>query len=95
MTLNLTYRHFVYYRCNVSFGDMLHSTHGLDYTQNMVVYACPRTNRMVVKMGVTVIQVQATTMVIFMKCRRVHASRRWYEGEWSFQCLMLIQDRDI
>ena len=51
MTLNLTYRPFVYYRCNVSFGDMLHSTHGLDYTQNMVVYACPRTNRMVCENG--------------------------------------------
>ena len=51
MTLNLTYRLFVYYRCNVSFGDMLHSTHGIDYTQNMVVYACQRTNRMVCENG--------------------------------------------
>ena len=51
MTLNITYRPFVYYRCNVSFGDMLHSTHGIDYTQNMVVYPCSRTNRMVCENG--------------------------------------------
>ena len=25
----------------------MHSTHGIDDTRNMVVYACPRTNRMV------------------------------------------------
>ena len=87
MTLNLTYRPFVYYRCNVSFGDMLHSTHGLDYTQNMVVYAFHVPIGWCVKMGVTVIQVQATTMVIFINFRRVHASRRWYEGEWSFSML--------
>ena len=51
MTLNITYRPFVYYRCNVSFGDMLHSTHGIDHTQNMVVYPCSRTNRMLCENG--------------------------------------------
>ena len=51
MTLNITYGPFVYYRCNVSFGDMLHSTHGIDYTQNMVVYSCSHTNRMVCENG--------------------------------------------
>ena len=47
MTLNLTYRPFVYYRCNGSYGDTVHWTHEIDGTRNMVVYACPRTNRMV------------------------------------------------
>ena len=84
MTLNITYRPFVYYRCNVSFGDMLHSTHGIDHTQNMVVYPCSPTNRMVCE---NVIQMQAATMVIFINFRQVHASRRWYEGEWSFSML--------
>ena len=74
MTSNITYRPFVYYRCNVSFGDMLYSTHGIDH------YPCA-------KMGVTVIQMQAATMVIFINFRQVHASRRWYEGEWSFSML--------
>ena len=45
MTLNITYRPFVYYRCNVSFGDMLHLTHGIDH------YPCSRTNRMVCENG--------------------------------------------
>ena len=45
MTLNITYRPFVYYRCNVSFGDMLHSTYGIDH------YPCSRTNRMVCENG--------------------------------------------
>ena len=45
MTLNITYRPFVYYRCNASFGDMLHSTHGVDH------YHCSRTNRMVCENG--------------------------------------------
>ncbi len=30
---------------------MLNSTHEIDGTRNMVVYACPRTNRMVCKNG--------------------------------------------
>ena len=80
MTLNITYRPFVYYRCNVSFGDMLHSTHGIDH------YPCSRTNRMVCENG-GIIQMQAATMVIFINFRQVHASRRWYEGEWSFSML--------
>ena len=45
MTLNITYRPFVYYRCNVSFGDMLHSTHVIDH------YPCSRTNGMVCENG--------------------------------------------
>ena len=81
MTLNITYRPFVYNRCNVSFGDMLHSTHGIDHTQNMVVYPCSRTNRMVCENGGNCYTDQAATMVIFINFRRVHASRRWYEGE--------------
>ena len=52
MTLNITYRPFVYYRCNFSFGDMLQSTHGIDHThKNMVVYPCSRTNWMVSENG--------------------------------------------
>ena len=39
MTLNITYRPFVYYRCNVSFGDMLHSTHGIDVGASLHIYA--------------------------------------------------------
>ena len=39
-------------------------------------------------MRVTVIQMQAATMVIFfINFRQVYASRRWYEGEWSFSML--------
>ena len=45
MTSNITYRPLVYYRCNVSFGDMLYSTHGIDH------YPCSRTNRMVCENG--------------------------------------------
>ena len=40
-----------YYRCNGSFGDMLHSTHGICGTRNIVVYACPNTNRLVSENG--------------------------------------------
>ena len=77
MTLNLTYRPFVCYSCNVSFGDMLHSTHGIDYTQNMDVYACPRTNRMVCENGGSCYTGAGHDDVIFfINFRRVHASRR-------------------
>ena len=68
MTLNITYRPFVYYRCNVSFGDMLHSTHGIDH------YPCSRTNRMVCENG---------------------GNCYTGAGRGAFQCLRLIQDRDI
>ena len=88
MTLNLTYRPFVYYRCNVSFGDMLHSTHGIDYTQNMVVYACPRTNRMLCENGGNCYTgAHHDDGYFFINFRRIHAGRRWYEGEWSFSKL--------
>ena len=40
-----------YYRCNGSFGDMLHSTHGIGGTRNIVVYACPNTNRVCENVG--------------------------------------------
>ena len=41
----------LYYGCNGSFGDMLHSTHGRGGTRNIVVYACPNTNRLVCENG--------------------------------------------
>ena len=53
-----------YYRCNGSFGDMLHSTHGIGGIRNIVVYACPNTNRLVCENGVTVIRIRTTKMVI-------------------------------
>ena len=53
-----------YYRCNGSFGDMLHSKHGIGGTRNVVVYACPNTNWLVCENGVTVIRIWATKMVI-------------------------------
>ena len=53
-----------YYRCNGSFGDMLHSKHGIWGTRNGVVYACPNTNWLVYENGVTVIRIRATKMVI-------------------------------
>ena len=53
-----------YYRCNGSFGDMLHSKHGIGGTRNVVVYACPNTNWLVCENGVTVIRIRATQMVI-------------------------------
>ena len=53
-----------YYRCNGSFGDMLHSKHGIGGTRNVVVYACPNTNWLVCENGVTVIRIRATKMVI-------------------------------
>ena len=40
-----------YYRCNGSFGDMLHSTPGIYGTWNILVYACPNTNRLVCENG--------------------------------------------
>ena len=40
-----------YYRCNDSFGDMLHSKHGIGGTRNIVVYACPNNNRLVCENG--------------------------------------------
>ena len=40
-----------YYRCNGSFGDMLHTKHGIGGTRNIVVYACPNTNRLVCENG--------------------------------------------
>ena len=40
-----------YYRCNGSVGDMLHSTHGIGGTRNIVVYVCPNTNRLVCENG--------------------------------------------
>ena len=49
-----TFEHLItrsYYRCNGSFGDMLHSTHGIGGTRNIVVYACQNTNRRCAKMG--------------------------------------------
>ena len=39
------------YGCNGSFGDMLHLTHGIGGTRNIVVYACPNTNRLVCENG--------------------------------------------
>ena len=53
-----------YYSCNGSFGDMLHSKHGIGGTGNVVVYACPNTNWLVCENGVTVIRIRATKMVI-------------------------------
>ena len=82
MTLNITYRPFVYYRCNVSFGDMLHSTHGIDH------YPCSRTNRMVCENGGSCYtDAGRDDGYFFINFRQVHASRRWYEGEWSFSML--------
>ena len=46
-----TFEHLItrsYYRCN-SFGDILHSTHGIGGTRKIVVYACPNTNRLCVR----------------------------------------------
>ena len=54
----------LYYHCNGGVGDMLHSTHGIDGRRNVVVYACPHSNRMVCENGVTLLRVRATTMVI-------------------------------
>ena len=62
-----TFEHLItrsYYRCNGSFGDMLHSTHGIGGTRNIVAYACPNTNRLVCENGVTVIRIRTTKMVI-------------------------------
>ena len=62
-----TFEHLItrsYYRCNGSFGDMLHSTHGIGGTRNIVVYACPNTNRLVCENGVTVIRIRTKKMVI-------------------------------
>ena len=53
-----------YYHCNGSFGDMLHSTHGIGGTRYIVVYACPNTNPPVCENGVTVIRIRTTKMVI-------------------------------
>ena len=48
------------------------------------------------KMGVTVIQVQATTMVIFLQTLdEFTLVDDGMKGSGAFQCLMLIQDRDI
>ena len=43
---------------------MLHTKHGIGGTRNIVVYACPNTNRLVCEKGVTVIRIRATQMVI-------------------------------
>ncbi len=62
-----TFEHLItrsYCRCNGSFGDMLHSTHGIGGTRNIVVHACPNTNRLVCENGVTVIRRRTTNMVI-------------------------------
>ena len=53
-----------YYRCNGSFGDMLHSKYGIGGTRNVVVYTCLNTNWLVCENGVTVIRIRATKMVI-------------------------------
>ena len=66
---------------------MLHWTHDISGTRNMVVYACHILIGWCAKMGAIVIQVQATTMVMLYVIRRVHASRRWYEGKWCFSML--------
>ena len=41
---------------------MLHSKHGIGGTRNIVVYACPNTNRLVCENGV--IRIRVTKMVI-------------------------------
>ena len=43
---------------------MLHSTRGIGGTRNILVYACPNTNRLVCENGVAVIRIRATNMVI-------------------------------
>ena len=35
----------MYYRSKVSYGDKLHSIHGIDDTRNMLVYDCPHNNQ--------------------------------------------------
>ena len=41
----------LYYSHNGTFGDMLHSRHGIGGTRNIVAYACPNTNRLVCENG--------------------------------------------
>ena len=92
MTLNLTYRHFVYYRCNGIYGDTVHWTHEIDGTRNMVVYACPRTNRMVCEnwdncytsTGIDEGYLDEFTLVDDVS-----------EGNWSFLMQRLFQNGDI
>ena len=66
----------LYYRCNDNFGDMLHSTHGIGGTRNMVVYACPHTKRMVCENGGNCYTGTVHDDGYFINFRRVHACRR-------------------
>ena len=74
------------YRCNARFGDMLHSTHGIDGTRNIVVYAFANTNRLVFENGVNCYADTGHEDGYFMIFRRVHACRRW---QWRVLMQML------
>ena len=66
---------------------MLQSTHGIGGTRNIVVYACPNTNRLVCENGGKCYTDTDHEDGYFINFRRGHASRRWYK--WLHRCLSL------
>ena len=63
---------------------MMHSTHGIDGTRNMVIYACPHTNRTVFKNGGNCFRVRASTMVISLNLDEVPLVDDGMKGSESF-----------
>ena len=85
----------LYYGCNGSFGDMLHSTHGIGGTGNIVVYACPNTNRLVCENGGNCYTDTYHEDGYFINFDEFTLVDDVMKGSGAFQCIKFIQNRDI
>ena len=90
-----TFEHLItrsYYRCNGSFGHMLHWAHGIGGTRNIVVYACPNTNRLVCENGGNCYTDTDHEDGYLDEFTLVADGMK---GSGAFQCIRFIQNSDI